>query len=310
MGTKWFVKRGGVEKGPIEAAKLKKLADAGNVLPDDEVRRGDQNRWTKAANVKGLFNLTPPLPAIREPSSCHVTMDSSNRQDRSSNASAQGRNAAIACLVLLYFLLGTGGWLAREYLPLRKILFPPHRNLNTEVGSLADSWLASSEERVIDGLLTKFLHEVQKQFNAEYEAMPSYLDSDDPAVQPDGILFGLETKEGRQGADQIAKSWWNNETNLGHYGIQGGKLCRVRLCYTRHQRKSLDANFSPVDIDYNLVFHQNSKSLKLVRVVLPDEIVRSHVEGRLVFIRKLGENSVPAEEVPTVWNAYLRTIGN
>jgi predicted YcjX-like family ATPase len=55
ISTTYFVKINDKKFGPFDAAKLKHLAGAGKVSPDDAVSRDGETSWVKASNVKGLF---------------------------------------------------------------------------------------------------------------------------------------------------------------------------------------------------------------------------------------------------------------
>ena len=51
----WYFARGNKQMGPVSAVDLKRLAAAGELLPDDLVWREGLAEWTKARNVRGLF---------------------------------------------------------------------------------------------------------------------------------------------------------------------------------------------------------------------------------------------------------------
>jgi hypothetical protein len=56
MAADWFYTKDGTRFGPIDAAKLKQLADSGVIRPDDLVWKQGVKQWAKAAAVKGLFD--------------------------------------------------------------------------------------------------------------------------------------------------------------------------------------------------------------------------------------------------------------
>ena len=62
----WFVRTGGVEKGPVTGAALRGLAASGRVSEASAVRKAG-GPWRPAAEVKGLLSpagpATPPPPA-------------------------------------------------------------------------------------------------------------------------------------------------------------------------------------------------------------------------------------------------------
>lgn len=51
----WYYARGGEQFGPYSAADIKRLADAGKILPDDLVWRDGMDEWIAARKVKGIF---------------------------------------------------------------------------------------------------------------------------------------------------------------------------------------------------------------------------------------------------------------
>ena len=51
----WYYARGNKQMGPVSSAELKRLATAGEILPDDLVWREGLAEWTSARNVRGLF---------------------------------------------------------------------------------------------------------------------------------------------------------------------------------------------------------------------------------------------------------------
>src|SRR5689334_9427253 len=52
----WFYAKGQQQLGPIGSARLKQLAAAGELSPDDLVWREGMAAWAPAARVAGLFN--------------------------------------------------------------------------------------------------------------------------------------------------------------------------------------------------------------------------------------------------------------
>ena len=67
MADDYFFSREGKQYGPVSAGQLKKLADAGRLLPTDQVRRGDMPNWVSARAVKGLFAPPPSSPSTPAP---------------------------------------------------------------------------------------------------------------------------------------------------------------------------------------------------------------------------------------------------
>ncbi len=65
----WYFARGNKQMGPVSAVDLKRLAAAGELLPDDLVWREGLTEWTKARNVRGLFDEESKPAAPGEPPS-------------------------------------------------------------------------------------------------------------------------------------------------------------------------------------------------------------------------------------------------
>lgn len=51
----WFYDHAGRVGGPVNVTELRHLAANGQILPTDQVRKEDMDRWVKAGAVKGLF---------------------------------------------------------------------------------------------------------------------------------------------------------------------------------------------------------------------------------------------------------------
>jgi hypothetical protein len=67
----WFCNIGGREIGPLSSRQLKAMADRGQIVPTDNVRRGAAGHWTTANHVRGLFaadQTAPPAPPPTPPS--------------------------------------------------------------------------------------------------------------------------------------------------------------------------------------------------------------------------------------------------
>jgi len=62
MADGLYVRIAGKVHGPFDGDKLKRLAAAGKISRDDELSR-DQQKWTPAGNVKGLFPPGELMPA-------------------------------------------------------------------------------------------------------------------------------------------------------------------------------------------------------------------------------------------------------
>jgi GYF domain 2 len=59
----WIVRVDGREYGPANIDTLREWKAEGRVLPANEVRRADAERWTLAAEIPGLFDLETPATA-------------------------------------------------------------------------------------------------------------------------------------------------------------------------------------------------------------------------------------------------------
>jgi hypothetical protein len=58
--VQWYYARNDEPFGPVSAAELKQLADAGQLKPDDLLWREGMDAWTTAINLRGLFGSDPP----------------------------------------------------------------------------------------------------------------------------------------------------------------------------------------------------------------------------------------------------------
>ncbi|MBN9519448.1 DUF4339 domain-containing protein [bacterium] len=67
MSSNWFVVRGGEERGPFSAQRLKEMATAGEIRPQDGVRREDMPSARPASSVKGLFPDAGGIAPVRPP---------------------------------------------------------------------------------------------------------------------------------------------------------------------------------------------------------------------------------------------------
>jgi hypothetical protein len=57
--VQWYYARNDEPFGPVSAAELKQLADAGALKPDDLLWREGMDAWTTAINLRGLFGDDP-----------------------------------------------------------------------------------------------------------------------------------------------------------------------------------------------------------------------------------------------------------
>jgi hypothetical protein len=62
----WYFARGNKQMGPVSAADLKRLAAAGELLPDDLIWREGLAEWTTARSVRGLFDEESKPAGVEE----------------------------------------------------------------------------------------------------------------------------------------------------------------------------------------------------------------------------------------------------
>ena len=55
--VEWYYARENNQMGPVSSVELKRLADVGELLPEDLVWREGMTEWSVARNVRGLFEL-------------------------------------------------------------------------------------------------------------------------------------------------------------------------------------------------------------------------------------------------------------
>jgi hypothetical protein len=66
--AEWYVNQGGKTHGPFSSGQLKQLASSAKINIESQVRLGSNGEWTRARNVKGLFESkgvdAVPKPAV------------------------------------------------------------------------------------------------------------------------------------------------------------------------------------------------------------------------------------------------------
>jgi hypothetical protein len=79
--AKWLYEKAGETIGPVSNKQLRKLVEAGELLPDDRVTQEGANKWTTASRIKGLFDglPTPPPPPETPPEAPQPRRDKSQR---------------------------------------------------------------------------------------------------------------------------------------------------------------------------------------------------------------------------------------
>ncbi|MCX7429197.1 MAG: tetratricopeptide repeat protein [Planctomycetia bacterium] len=102
MATEWFYQAKGQQCGPVASSELRRLADAGAIMPDTLVCRATatrmaDGRWVRAEEVQGLFQrsapASPPSPASSPPL---PESDTPNRSIGGESSIRHGLRAAAA----------------------------------------------------------------------------------------------------------------------------------------------------------------------------------------------------------------------
>lgn len=100
--AKWFFAKdtkAAKATGPVDDAQLKALVQSGQLESRDLIWRPGQTSWARAADIAGLFEATPPLPARPWPP---FTASYARWFAR---ASIGQRAAAIGISILIYFAI-------------------------------------------------------------------------------------------------------------------------------------------------------------------------------------------------------------
>lgn len=63
----WYYAKGGTQHGPVTDAELRHLAASGGIGPEDHVRRDGESAWVTAAEIPGLFPVTPAAGVAPDP---------------------------------------------------------------------------------------------------------------------------------------------------------------------------------------------------------------------------------------------------
>lgn len=139
MSAEWYYTKDGQKHGPVSAAELKALAQAGKFAPTDMVWKAGMAEWKVASSVKGLFPVPAPAapppaaPASSEPVASAPEEDSFSFVDKAKRrlGRAIGQRGAdrlagaksfikknrlwigvgtgvVACIILVLFLLPAG----------------------------------------------------------------------------------------------------------------------------------------------------------------------------------------------------------
>lgn len=118
MSAEWYVIVQGIERGPLAAADLRKLAIAEVLRPGDRVKKGAEGRWVSADKVKGLFDgiapsIPTPIPTAKEPVSVPPVIPA----PAPSSSSKSNRTAYVigACATLAVTVVCTAGFIATSF---------------------------------------------------------------------------------------------------------------------------------------------------------------------------------------------------
>src|SRR5262245_4766886 len=65
MAQEWYYAQDNQQYGPVAAAQLKQMADAGRLQPTDLVWKDGLANWVPAGSLKGLFANAPAAPPPR-----------------------------------------------------------------------------------------------------------------------------------------------------------------------------------------------------------------------------------------------------
>jgi hypothetical protein len=72
--AKWYVIRGGQERGPFDDEQLKEFAANGKLRSEDQIRRDGSDTTRMAKDIKGLLTsrvVPPPLPVTSQTKTSH-----------------------------------------------------------------------------------------------------------------------------------------------------------------------------------------------------------------------------------------------
>jgi uncharacterized membrane protein YjgN (DUF898 family) len=99
--------KGGKKVGPMDGAKLKKLADSGQISPSDMVWKDGFPDWKPASSVKGLFGAQVKTAPAAAPA--REAEEEDDDRDRRRPSRRGGRDSAVAPTGQGFEFLGTGG---------------------------------------------------------------------------------------------------------------------------------------------------------------------------------------------------------
>lgn len=111
MISDWHVSRAGETFGPFDWEQLVAMVREGRVMPDDLVYRSDDPRWVRAADVPGLFGVTPPQSVTPPPQPGPQQQPTSPRRSRTPLLIGLGLAAVVAIggCIGAFLLFGDGG---------------------------------------------------------------------------------------------------------------------------------------------------------------------------------------------------------
>ena len=106
--VQWYYARNDQQFGPVSAAELKQLADAGRLAPDDLLWREGMDSWATAINLRGLFNNEPPANTPTDsPEPINQPLTPSPRSSAPAGMTAPRRSALPSVLRTTQIILWT-----------------------------------------------------------------------------------------------------------------------------------------------------------------------------------------------------------
>jgi len=193
----WHYAKGDDEFGPITTAKLKALADAGQIKPDDLVWKVGMDDWKPAGNIPGLLGREPAMQDMAEAPKSSGAVDTTPpaqlapsaggtappKSSRKTDIASNARNGKAGMFNLLSF----GNRIGQPLLLLGLLLAMVSRGCDT-VGQLGVDRLKAKQELVLT------------EFNQTWDDKELAIqDSEDNAAQKSQQLDKLRTERRKAG---------------------------------------------------------------------------------------------------------------
>ena len=80
--SEFYYRSGPNEFGPLTSNELRRLAQAGRLVADDEVRKGRHGKWLPALKLPGLFSITGRRDVALPLELCRIRQHESTRPFR------------------------------------------------------------------------------------------------------------------------------------------------------------------------------------------------------------------------------------